>query len=400
MAKAKKAVQDEPRIPMVDAATPPPTGATCQEASPLSAGAYIPCGAPADFTVFHEKDKRAYHMCQPCAAHNTGNRGGVVTASTASLGISAAQAAATEVAEEGQTISGFLLNLGPFFMRAREIEAGAVALRDESRRWKLPTTTDEDEAMVANVRRVNNSIKVAEGHWSGRTVFHAFHKKLVAAFGRAERPLLEAQQKGNDLHNRFVAERKEAARREEERRRRDAQELEMTRQREEAARLEEEALAREKASPDLSDRERAFVDIMAEMGDGYDPRQAAKRVGYKDEAMGPRLMTYTKILDPITAKREAAALRAQAAAVKAAPVAIDDVTVEPDITTTEGATTTRVEVVDEEAFIRAALSGSYGVPADCLTFKQSKVNELGRTLGALVERIPGLRLVKTTKVRG
>lgn len=306
-----------------------------------------------------------------------------------------------EVGPESQTISGFLSNLAPFFLRAGEIERRAVEIRELSRTWKVPTTPEEDEQLVENIRMVNAELKTAEGHWSARTVFHAFHKKLVAAYARAEKPLLDAQMTGNDLHNRFVANQREAARRLEEQRRREELQREQTRQREEAERLENEALAREEASADLSERERVFVAIMAEMGDGYDPRQAATRAGYKDPAaMGPRLMTYTKILDPIRAAREAKTLREQAAAVKAAPVAINDVTVAPEITTTEGVTTVRVEVIDEEAFIRAALSGSYGVPADCLTFKQAKVNELGRAMGALVERIPGLRLVKTTKVRG
>jgi hypothetical protein len=53
-----------------------PDDAKCQEASVLSVKEYIPCHAKATAIVFHEKDRRGYYMCDPCADHNIHNRGG------------------------------------------------------------------------------------------------------------------------------------------------------------------------------------------------------------------------------------------------------------------------------------------------------------------------------------
>ena len=50
----------------------------CEEASSLSRGTYLPCAAPAMALVWHEKDRRVYQMCMPCAGHNVRNRGGVL----------------------------------------------------------------------------------------------------------------------------------------------------------------------------------------------------------------------------------------------------------------------------------------------------------------------------------
>lgn len=50
---------------------------TCEEASPMSVNRYIPCGRPAAEIIWHNKDRRAYRMCDGCADHNTRNRGGI-----------------------------------------------------------------------------------------------------------------------------------------------------------------------------------------------------------------------------------------------------------------------------------------------------------------------------------
>jgi hypothetical protein len=50
--------------------------ARCQEASILSRATYIPCCAPAVAIVYHDRDRRGYYMCLPCADHNIRNRGG------------------------------------------------------------------------------------------------------------------------------------------------------------------------------------------------------------------------------------------------------------------------------------------------------------------------------------
>lgn len=61
---------------------PIPADATCQEASIFSREKYIPCFAPAVAIVRHDKDRRSYYMCLPCAHHNVRNRGGRLIQST------------------------------------------------------------------------------------------------------------------------------------------------------------------------------------------------------------------------------------------------------------------------------------------------------------------------------
>lgn len=47
----------------------------CEEASPLSHGAYIPCNAPATVMVKHRgRAEGPYRMCPECASHNVKNR--------------------------------------------------------------------------------------------------------------------------------------------------------------------------------------------------------------------------------------------------------------------------------------------------------------------------------------
>jgi hypothetical protein len=55
-------------IPAVDPNEGIPEGAECQEASPFSYGAYVPCGQPA--VAIMAADNRFYYMCGPCANHN------------------------------------------------------------------------------------------------------------------------------------------------------------------------------------------------------------------------------------------------------------------------------------------------------------------------------------------
>lgn len=47
----------------------------CEEASPASLSFYIPCNAPAVKIVQFRSGEGPYRMCEPCAYHNTRNRG-------------------------------------------------------------------------------------------------------------------------------------------------------------------------------------------------------------------------------------------------------------------------------------------------------------------------------------
>ena len=53
---------------------------SCEEASMHSRGTYVPCGERAVALVWHDRDRRAYLMCLPCADHNLRNRGGLLLA--------------------------------------------------------------------------------------------------------------------------------------------------------------------------------------------------------------------------------------------------------------------------------------------------------------------------------
>lgn len=50
----------------------------CQEASPMSMNFKIDCGVPAVGIVWHNRDQKAYPMCEPCLDHNVTNRGGIL----------------------------------------------------------------------------------------------------------------------------------------------------------------------------------------------------------------------------------------------------------------------------------------------------------------------------------
>lgn len=50
----------------------------CEEASPMSFKFKIDCGRPSVAIVWHNKDQRAYRMCDMCADHNVTNRGGIL----------------------------------------------------------------------------------------------------------------------------------------------------------------------------------------------------------------------------------------------------------------------------------------------------------------------------------
>lgn len=82
MAKCKMCERETPDGQEYCARDTPPEGVLkegdrCQEAHAfLSNTRYFPCSQPATRIVFHEKDKRDYAMCDPCADHNVRNRGG------------------------------------------------------------------------------------------------------------------------------------------------------------------------------------------------------------------------------------------------------------------------------------------------------------------------------------
>ena len=49
---------------------------TCEDTSNYIRGMHITCGRPAVTTVYHERDRKSYAMCEMCADHNINNRDG------------------------------------------------------------------------------------------------------------------------------------------------------------------------------------------------------------------------------------------------------------------------------------------------------------------------------------
>lgn len=300
---------------------------------------------------------------------------------------------------EVRTLGSFLTNLGGFLTTARRMETRALETLDAAKLLVKPTSKEEDEAIVAMVRQWNAEAKELAAHWDARTVVFTLHKRLIAAFQRAETPQKAAIEMATRLHNAYVADEQSRVRKEEQEKR----EAEEQRQRDlraaELKKLEDEALAAEASSPDLSVRETRFVQAVDWSGN---VAQSAEMAGYKDPAtMGARLMGMPKIQAAIEALKRAAELRKQAAAVVAKPVVIEDVTVVAEIAKSVDRTTLRAEVFDKDAFITACLDGTVprATARAVLTIKQAGLTEKARQMGEAFNRWPGVRLASSTKIR-
>lgn len=301
------------------------------------------------------------------------------------------------VQEESVTVATFLRNITPFFQTAGELERAANEALTKAKTWTLPTSLEEDAALVQGVKDVKATKKRLSDHWAARDVIFALHKKLVAAFQRAEKPLVEAESIGTRLHNEWVESERLRVQREEDEKRRVAQEAERERLRVEAARLEQEAEAAELASEALSDREQRFVAFVVA---GKSDSEAAQLAGYKTPgAKAAQLRLHNKITEAIDAAERAIELRRQAKAVAAQPVAIEDVAAEtPAQVATTGRTTYSAIIFNADAFVSAAVKGGYGIPADCLMPNPVKLNEYARSLRERIDAWPGVRLSKKTSL--
>src|SRR6185436_6794428 len=167
----------------------------------------------------------------------------------------------------------------------------------------------------------------------------------------------------------------------------------------EAADAEEQALRAEAASAKLSDRETVFVE---EVFGGRNAALAAKIAGYKNPAdAGARLLATPKIEKALAGKREAENIRRQSVARQQQPLDVQHEEARPDIVRAAGAkdrTTKSAELLDENALIAAIIQGGHGIPWDILTVKPAKLNEYARSMGALINKWPGVRYKEETGV--
>lgn len=302
---------------------------------------------------------------------------------------------------EGGTVAQFVAGLKAFFSTARELESGAVKALEVARTWKQPGTLEEDERLVRSVRDVNTSKRTIEEHWSITSKVHQFHRRLTAARDRGVTALEEAAKIGNRLHAQYVEAEERRAREEAERRQRAEEERQRIERQQESDRLEAQALEMEATSPELSARERRFVEEFSRLRNGV---AAAKLAGYRDFAnAGVGLLGMPKILEAIGAIDKAEALRRQAAAVQAAPVEPSFIPESKPEVAKGAAITYSAEVFDVELFLSAVLDPvartRHGIPVDVVTFDTKRMNEYARALQQNIGRWPGVRAKKGSSIR-
>lgn len=196
---------------------------------------------------------------------------------------------------------------------------------------------------------------------------------------------------------------RDRVRQEQERQRIENERLAKEQREKELADLERQALEAEATCEGLSAREQAFVTIYVEHTIyGFNAVASAKLAGYKDpHAQGLRLLAAPKIQNAIEAKCQAIAIRKQAAAVTEKPVEVAKVEVVSHIAKVAGThtvTTWTGECYDQEALIDAVLRDV--ADRKLLMPNQVEINSLARSLHENLDRIPGLRHIKSETKAG
>ena len=303
------------------------------------------------------------------------------------------------VEQAGLGVKEFLARAGAFFAEARAIEKAANDRLALAKTLTVPTTPDEDVALQERIKSTTAATKHAIEHWSIAQALHHFHRRITSARARGVDPNEAANTIQNRLHNEYVDNEKRKAAAETERLRREAEAKAQADRDAEVARQEELAAKAEASAPTLSERESVFVDLIVS---GNKPSQAAQRAGFKNAAtVGPQLLERPKIAKAIEAKESAAAMRAQAAATKEQPLDVQYTITTPNVKRAAGAsdrTTHGADVMDEAALHDAVFAGRFGIPRDVLVVDHARVNAYGKDLKELINKWPGVRYTKNTKV--
>jgi len=310
------------------------------------------------------------------------------------------------VVQAGTGVMAFLKSVAGFFLAASTMEANAKTTLSVALALAPPKTPDEDERIQRFVKDTNDQKKIVEEHWKVTTVISGFHRRMTAARARATDPLERAAGIGNQLHQRFKEDAERAAKIEQDRIRREAEEQAARDRQAELDRLEADAVAAEEKSPKLSEREQAFVDFYCDRQSmAYDNAQrAATMAGFKGKnlvAISGRLLSLEKIRVAIEAKTKAREIRLQAAAQAAAPVQANVPTIAPAVQRASGTserTYYSAELLDEKALIDAVCEGRLGIPRDVLRVHQPTLNGYAKSMGDLIQRWPGVKLKKDTKI--
>lgn len=307
---------------------------------------------------------------------------------------------------EGGKVTSFLKNARQFFATATRLEQDAVARLTKARTFRMPTTLQQDVDLQVFIRECSMGKKGVTEHWEITSLIHGLHKRLVAARKRGEDANEEAANLAQRLHNQYVEQERRRAQEEEHRRRLEEQRKAEEARQAELADLEAKALAAESTSPDLSDRERTFVDLVAQ---GATHEIAARTSGFKDpKAQAARLIASPKILAALKAREDARAMRQQAQATRQKPVEIQDVRVTPNLQSVGTDRTTwsgeifdgvalRNAAIEDEMLRRSGQKARYGIPVDVLMCNPTVVNDHARSLHERIDAWPGCRHVKKTR---
>lgn len=296
-------------------------------------------------------------------------------------------------------IEGFLAGVSRFFNKAAQLERAARLTLADVKQFPPPATVEEDLAIQQVILKANADKKIAEEHWKVTAIFHQVHKRLVAGRNRTTDVLDEIATIGNAHHNRYAeAERRRAAE-EQERLRREAEARAAQERQIELARLEEAALKAEADAPDLSPRERRFLELY--LSRPIDAPRHAALAGYKGVGAAERLLALPKMQAAIEAARTAETARKQAAAIQATPVEVVHEAVKPQVAKVAGhggRTYWSAEIVDAEAFVAAAVAGKHGIPLDALYPNLVKLNDYANSLHERIDLWPGVRHVRKDKL--
>lgn len=300
---------------------------------------------------------------------------------------------------DGDLVNQFVGNLRAFFGKAGELEATAKLTLSQAEMLRIPKDGDEDAGVQRFIQGANSQRKQVEEHWTVTTVFSRFHKRLTSARARATEPLERAAQIANGLHQRFVDDQRRKEQLEAERLRREAEEKARQDRERELAALEAQAAKAEEASEELSEREDRFVTEYAVSRDGF---KAASRAGFaQPRSAAERLLKTPKIQQALTAIEDARRAREQAEALRAAPVHVEESAVAVRSQVQKVGADREYwsgELLDERALVDAVCEGRHGIPRDLLVVSQPKLNEYARSMHELINRWPGCRAKRTTKV--
>ncbi len=311
---------------------------------------------------------------------------------------------------DGDPIQQFVAGLQMFFGEALELEKRANDDLAVAKTWTVPTCLEDDQRLVAALRQNTVERKVIEEKWGVTQIIHRFHRRLTAMRDRGVTVRTEVERIGNRLHNQYTEAERRRAQEEQERERRAAEERARLDRERVLAEIDAQALAAEQASPDLSEREKRFVDYYTGPYASSASR-AAQQAGYKNpDQAAAKLLAASKITQAIEAARKAKEIRDQATAIRQSPVIVDDV-VEVKAQVAGGDRTTwGYECYNPDAFIAAVLDPlertKHGIPVDIAQEALRRMlkdgapilTDYAKALKENLDRWPGMRHKKNTKV--